>query len=247
LFLIVPAAAACHVAPPPHYSPPTPAATPVAQETNETPTPAPLAIDETCPMAVPGTSVSVEDNVDGATLVFNTSGDITALRSRVISMANDHNTAQLKIGALPVGSQRTYAGGGATYPSDQNTTGSGVASGSGSSVGEGVGSGSGSASAYGAGSGSGSASDYGMGSGSGIAIPSDTGVGSGSAAGTKVIDHDDASNIGNESMILTHSRAQIEPFDGGVRLVYIADPPDVQALRDEVRLKAEHLKTGRCD
>ena len=80
-----------------------------------------------------------------------------------------------------------------------------------------------------------------------IAIPSDTGVGSGSAAGTKVIDHDDASNIGNESMILTHSRAQIEPFDGGVRLVYIADPPDVQALRDEVRLKAEHLKTGRCD
>src|SRR5438067_13644662 len=165
LFLIVPAAA-CYTAPVHHNAPPkTAAATPLAEET--APTPAPLAIDETCPMAVPGTFVSVEDNIDGATLVFTTSGDINALRSRVISLANDHNKEQLKIGALPVGSQRTYANGGATYPNDQNTTGAGVASGSGSEVGVGVGS------ASGSGSGSGSSSAIGegngMGSGSGSA------------------------------------------------------------------------------
>lgn len=240
LFLIVPAAG-CYTKPVPPTEPAkTEAATPVAKETTPA-TPPTLAIDETCPMAVPGTSVSVEDSIDGATLVFTTNGDVTALRSRVISMANDHNSAHIKIGALPRGSQGTYASGGATYP---NPTGAG--SGSSSSVGE----------------------DTGTGATSG------TGIASGSSAGSDVVGHNDtddngklptanqggtsasggvygptgqAGAYGSPGMILTHSRAQIEPFEGGVRLVYIADPPDVQSLRDEVKLKAEHLKTGRCD
>jgi hypothetical protein len=50
-----------------------------------------------------------------------------------------------------------------------------------------------------------------------------------------------------QPLILTHSRAVLEPIARGVRLVYIADPENVEALRDEARLHAERLADGHCE
>ena len=43
------------------------------------------------PMNVPGTTVSAADTANGETLVFTTTGDVAALRSRVRSMAAMHD------------------------------------------------------------------------------------------------------------------------------------------------------------
>lgn len=198
VFTIAPLAG-CAVAKPPVAPAPTAKAMPVARQTIPAPAPE-LAIDETCPMSVPGTTVAVEDNVDGAALVFTTSGDVTALRTRVIEVANDHNREHLKIGALPVGTQRTYASGGDALPAGTNTD------------------------------------DH--------QIPQEN---SGTYASGGNYGQTPQMNMKDQPIILTHSRAQIEPFDGGVRLVFIGDAQDVQALRDEVRLHADHMATGRCD
>ena len=44
-----------------------------------------------CPMTVPGTKVSAVDSANGETLVFTTTDDVAALRTRVRSMADMHN------------------------------------------------------------------------------------------------------------------------------------------------------------
>jgi hypothetical protein len=44
-----------------------------------------------CPMNVPGTKVSAVDTANGETLVFTTTDDVAALRSKVRSMAEMHN------------------------------------------------------------------------------------------------------------------------------------------------------------
>lgn len=70
--------------------------------------PAPAASPETdpsCPVAVPGTSVTVEDTVTGAALVFITTGDAADLRRRVGSMASMHNETHGKMGPLPTGTE----------------------------------------------------------------------------------------------------------------------------------------------
>ena len=53
-----------------------------------TPKPAESASDPSCPVTVPGTSVTVEDTATGAALVFVTTGDAAELRRRVATMAN---------------------------------------------------------------------------------------------------------------------------------------------------------------
>ncbi len=68
-----------------------------------------VAGDPSCPIAVPGTSVSVEDADDGAALVFVTTGDAVELRRRVAEMAKMHNEHHASMGALPDGKD---AGGG---------------------------------------------------------------------------------------------------------------------------------------
>jgi len=74
-----------------------------------TTTPAPTAAaDPTCPVEVPGTSVSVEDTSTGAAMVFVTTGDVAELRARVTAMAAKHNAHHGAMGALPDG---TGAGG----------------------------------------------------------------------------------------------------------------------------------------
>lgn len=52
--------------------------------------PAP-AHDATCPLEVPGTSVTVEDSTDGAALVFVTTGSADEVRTRAKALADAHN------------------------------------------------------------------------------------------------------------------------------------------------------------
>lgn len=59
--------------------------------------------DPSCPVAVPGTSVTVEDASSGAALVFVTTGDVGAVRQRANAMASMHNDHHGSMGSLPDG------------------------------------------------------------------------------------------------------------------------------------------------
>lgn len=61
--------------------------------------------DPSCPVAVPGTSVTVEDTDTGAALVFVTTGDVAELRKRVAAMGSMHNDHHGKMGPLPTGAE----------------------------------------------------------------------------------------------------------------------------------------------
>ena len=63
---------------------------PAPKTTADTTTPA-KADDPTCPLIVPGTSVSVEDTPVGASLMFVTTGDAAAVRTRATALATMHN------------------------------------------------------------------------------------------------------------------------------------------------------------
>ena len=67
------------------------------------------ADDPSCPVVVPGTSVTVEDTATGAGLVFVTTGDAAEVRKRVAAMAKMHNDHHGAMGPLPDGKD---AGGG---------------------------------------------------------------------------------------------------------------------------------------
>lgn len=47
--------------------------------------------DPTCPLLVPGTAVTAEDSAEGPSLVFVTSGDAAAVRTRGQALAAMHN------------------------------------------------------------------------------------------------------------------------------------------------------------
>jgi hypothetical protein len=131
------------------------------------------AEDPSCPVAVPGTSVNVEDTETGAALAFVTTGDVAELRARVGRMAQMHNDAHGKMGPLPTGAE----GGGHDH----------------------------------------------------------------AAMGH---DHEHAGHAGG--MISVHSQAAVEEIEGGARIVYTAGPNDLGALRDELRMHAEHMAAGTC-
>jgi hypothetical protein len=65
--------------------------------------------DPSCPVSVPGTSVTAEDTPTGAALVFVTTGDAAELRKRAGTMASMHNEHHAAMGPLPDGKD---AGGG---------------------------------------------------------------------------------------------------------------------------------------
>jgi hypothetical protein len=71
-----------------------PATTPVE------PTAPAKADDPTCPLLVPGTSLSVEDTAAGAALVFVTTGDAGAVRARAAAFADMHNKHEGPSGSL---------------------------------------------------------------------------------------------------------------------------------------------------
>lgn len=92
LFSLVTFAAACGGASTPAPAPATPA-------------PAAHGGDGSCPVEVPGTSVTVEDTATGAALVFVTTGDVAELRRRVAAMAAMHNEHHAAMGPLPTGDE----------------------------------------------------------------------------------------------------------------------------------------------
>ena len=69
-----------------------------------TPPPAPAtAGDPSCPLEVPGTSVTVEDTASGAALVFVTTGDAAAVRTRAQALATmhtKHDGPQMALGMM---------------------------------------------------------------------------------------------------------------------------------------------------
>jgi hypothetical protein len=73
-----------------------PAKTP---ETAQPPT-SPGAGDATCPLEVPGTSVTVEDAPGGAALVFVTTGAVDQVRVRANKLADAHNQHASDAGSL---------------------------------------------------------------------------------------------------------------------------------------------------
>lgn len=74
-----------------------------------TPRTSTAANDPSCPVAVPGTSVTVEDTPSGAALVFVTTGHVADVRRRAGALAQMHNDHHAAMGPLPDG---TDAGGG---------------------------------------------------------------------------------------------------------------------------------------
>jgi hypothetical protein len=80
----------------------TPATTPT---TPVTPAAAATPGDASCPAAVPGTSVTVEDEPNGAALVFVTTGDVAEIRRRAAAMAQMHNDHHAAMGPLPDGTE----------------------------------------------------------------------------------------------------------------------------------------------
>ncbi|MBZ0238416.1 MAG: hypothetical protein K8M05_39250, partial [Deltaproteobacteria bacterium] len=69
------------------------------------------AADDHCPVTIAGTSVTVEDTPTGAALVFVTTGDAVALRSRVRAWADAHNAHHESMGPLPTGQEAAGGGG----------------------------------------------------------------------------------------------------------------------------------------
>ncbi len=66
-------------------------------------TPKATSSDPSCPVAVAGTSVNVEDSPTGASLVFVTTGDVADVRRRVAAMASMHNEHHAAMGPMPDG------------------------------------------------------------------------------------------------------------------------------------------------
>jgi len=60
----------------------------------------PAAGDPSCPLEVPGTSISVEDTSNGAALVFVTTGDAAAVRTRAQAFAQMHTRHDGPSGAM---------------------------------------------------------------------------------------------------------------------------------------------------
>jgi hypothetical protein len=68
---------------------------------------APTSGDPTCPLVVPGTSVTVEDTAHGGALVFVTTGDVDAVRTRSKQLAAAKNADdQLAAAGKPVDGMR---------------------------------------------------------------------------------------------------------------------------------------------
>jgi hypothetical protein len=64
------------------------------------------ASDPSCPVAVAGTSVTVEDEPSGAALVFVTTGDVAEVRRRGATLARMHNDHHGAMGPLPDGAEQ---------------------------------------------------------------------------------------------------------------------------------------------
>ncbi|MFN0252189.1 MAG: hypothetical protein ACKV2T_35260 [Kofleriaceae bacterium] len=66
-------------------------AKPTTTTTTTTPADLPTTDDPSCPLLVPGTSISVEDSTEGPAFVFVTTGDVAQVRTRGQALAATHN------------------------------------------------------------------------------------------------------------------------------------------------------------
>jgi hypothetical protein len=145
------------------------------------PNAAPATVDDpACPVAVPGTSASVEDTDLGAALVFVTTGDVEQVRARARAMAKAHVDHHAAMGPMPTGLE----------PPD----------------------------------GAGAHDHHHMDHGGGAHASGGSGGG----------------------MITIHSNATAADIDSGARIEFVASPGDVPALRDQLRMHAQHLAAGTC-
>jgi hypothetical protein len=95
------------------------------------PTPAASHDDPSCPVLVPGTSVSVEDTDQGAALVFVTTGDVAAVRTRASELARMHGAHHAQMGqmghTMPADGAADPHAGHAGHPMADGPSGGGMA------------------------------------------------------------------------------------------------------------------------
>ena len=185
-----------------------------------TPKPAPTAsaADPSCPVAVSGTSVTVEDAPNGAALVFVTTGDVAEVRRRAAELARMHNDHHAAMGPLPDG---TEAGGGhAGHAGHGDPAGGDAHAGHGGHAGHHMG-------------------GYHMGGHGG---GGHAGHGGGGHAG-----HGGGAHAGHMGgMIGVHSKATASDVEGGAKVTFVAGGADVGKLQGELRMHAQHLAAGTC-
>jgi hypothetical protein len=175
--------------------------------------------DPSCPVEVPGTSVSVEDAGGGVALVFVTTGDVADVRRRAGEMARMHNDHHSKMGPLPAGAEVAGADGhdhgamAAGGAHDHHASGPAEKAGSH------------------AGHAAGASAD-----GEGHAGHDKAGPGAGHSG------HEGHAG----GMIGVHARATVEEAPDGARVVFLAAPADVAKLREELAMHARHLASGTC-
>jgi hypothetical protein len=214
-----------------------------AVETPPKPQPKPqlAELPASCPVKVPGTTVATEQTPHGGALVFTTIGDADALRTQLYAIADTHNEMHAKMGPLPVEGGTPVAGadGTATPPAATESDLTGTATDQDKS--------------YGGNSENGNtiaaetedetkkqdpskAPAAGAASDDALPSPSDGVYASG-------VPQTSAAPVEDESDdVLTHSRARVESIASGARLVFVAFPDDIQALRNELQRRADALQ-----
>ncbi len=85
------------------------ASKPTSKATSTTAMQPTSADDPSCPVTVPGTTVTVEDTATGAAFLFVTTGDPELVRTRATALATMHNDMHRAMGALPDGTASTTA------------------------------------------------------------------------------------------------------------------------------------------
>lgn len=174
------------------------------------------APDRSCPAAVAGTSVSVQDTERGVALVFATTGDVAEVRARAAELARRHNEHHSAMGPLPTGDEAagtTHAHGTSGHDGHGATHGGGH---------------------HGHRAAHGASGHDGHGSADGHAAPGGRAQGGGHPAG----------HAGG--MIGVHSRAEVDEIAGGARVVFVSAPGDANQLRDELATHARHMAAGTC-
>jgi hypothetical protein len=236
-----------------------------AVETPPKPQPKPqlAELPASCPVRVPGTTVAMEQTPQGGALVFTTIGDADALRTQLYAMADTHNEMHAKMGPLPVEGGAAVAGADGAATNDTTATTDATASSDAAAAtpsspptksdGDLTGTATDQDKSYGGTSDDGNtiaaetkdaqkkqgadkAPAAGAASDDALPSPSDGVYASGVPTTTAAPADDESEDV------LTHSRARVESIASGARLVFVAFPDDVQALRNELQRRADSLQ-----
>ncbi|MGE0396507.1 MAG: hypothetical protein AB7T06_07315 [Kofleriaceae bacterium] len=192
-----------------------------SSSTSGTTTPKVTSNDPSCPVAVAGTSASVEDSPTGASLVFVTTGDVADVRRRVASMASMHNEHHAAMGPMPDGKDvggghsghdmSAHAGhdmGGTKANDTSGHAGHDMSGHAGHDMG-----------------------DKQANNPSGHEGHMSGGKHAGHAGG----------------MIGVHSKATVSDVEGGAKIDFVAGSADVAKIQAELRMHAQHFASGTCE